>query len=152
MIARKVILPNAVMLGEVSRLLQEGHTVTIMTKGSSMSPFIRGERDSVELVKKDTVEVGDIALCHLGNGHYVLHRVNAVKGDKIRLKGDGNLDATESCTIQDVCGTVTGIFKGDKRRFDCTSPGFKRASRMWVNAPRVVRRYCLGIYRRVKIL
>jgi len=150
--ARRIILPNAVMLGEVSRLLQEGHSVTIMTKGSSMSPFIRGERDSVELVKRDTVAVGDIVLCHLGNGHYVLHRVNAIKGDKVRLKGDGNLDATEACTLQDVCGTAVAILNGDKRRFDCDSPSFKWMSRCWVAAPRIIRRYSLGIYRRIKIL
>ena len=141
------------MLGEVTRFLEEGRSVIIMTKGSSMSPFIRGERDSVELEKRPEVAVGDIALCQLSPGHYVLHRVNALKGDKVRLKGDGNLDATESCTLGDVCGTVTAILKGPKgRRIDCTTKCFKRRSRMWVKAPRIVRRYVLGIYRRVKIL
>ena len=52
--AKKVILPNALMLGEVSRMLDDGHSVVIMTKGASMSPFIRGERDSVELEKRPT--------------------------------------------------------------------------------------------------
>ncbi len=150
--ARKIILPNAIMLGEASRMLLEGHAVTIMTKGSSMSPFIRGERDSVELEKRDDVEVGDICLCHLGNGRYVLHRVHARKGDRLQLKGDGNLDATEACTVQDVCGTVSAIMNGDRRRFNCDSPSFKRMSRRWVAAPRIVRRICLGIYRRIKIL
>ena len=150
--AKKIILPNAIMLGEATRMLQEGHSVTIMTKGASMSPFIRGERDSVELVKRDNVEVGDIVLCHLGNGRYVLHRVNAIKGERIRLKGDGNLDATEACTLQDVCGTVVAILRGERRRFNCDSRSFKRMSRRWVAAPRIVRRYCLGIYRRIKIL
>ena len=149
---KRIILPNAVMLCEATRMLQEGRTVTILTKGSSMSPFIRGDRDSVELEKRNKVEVGDIVLCHLGNGHYVLHRVNALKGDRIRLKGDGNLDATEACTLQDVCGTAIKILKGDKIRFRCDSPSFKRMSRRWVAAPRIIRRYILGIYRRVKIL
>ena len=149
---KKVILPNAVMLGEVSRLLDEGHSVTIMTKGSSMSPFIRGERDSVVLKKLDTVEVGDIVLCQLRPGHYVLHRVHAISGVALTLKGDGNLDATESCTLADVCGTAVEILKGDKHRFDCCSAWFRRASRRWVSAPRIVRRYFLGIYRRIKIL
>lgn len=152
MSSRRVILPNAVMLGEVSRLLEEGHTVTIMTKGSSMSPFIRGERDSVNLVKRPVVQIGDIVLAHLGKGHYVLHRVHALDGERVTLKGDGNLDAAESCTLADVCGTVTAILMGDKLRFDCTKPSFKRACRRWVAAPRIVRRYFLGIYRRIKIL
>ena len=148
----KIVLPNAIMLGEVSRFLSEGRTVIIATKGASMSPFIRGERDSVELIKKPDVEVGDIVLCQLTPGHYVLHRINAVNGENLRLKGDGNLDATEHCTKADVCGTVVAILRRGTRRIDCTSGGFKRRSRRWVAAPRIVRRYCLGFYRRIKIL
>lgn len=149
---KKVILPNAVMLKEVSNLLDEGRSVTIMTKGGSMSPFIRGERDSVELAKKDRVEVGDIVLAHLGGGRYVLHRVHTLDGENVVLKGDGNLDATESCTVPDVCGTVVRILRGDKTRYNCESRCFRRASRCWVAAPRIIRRYSLGIYRRIKIL
>lgn len=148
----KVILPNAIMLGEVSNFLNEGHSVIIMTKGGSMSPFIRGERDSVELLKKPLVEVGDIVLAQLTPGHYVLHRVHLLDGPNVTLKGDGNLDSTERCTLSDVCGTVTAIIRPGDKRIDCTSAAFKRRSRRWVSAPRLVRRYCLGIYRRIKIL
>lgn len=148
----KVVLPNAVMLGEVSRMLEEGHSVVIMTKGGSMSPFIRGERDSVELLKTPEVNVGDIVLCQLTPGHYVLHRIHALKDDNVLLKGDGNLDATERCKLSDVCGTAIAILRGNGRRIDCTTPCFKRRSRCWVSAPRIVRRYALGIYRRIKIL
>ena len=149
---KKLILPNAVMLGEVSRLLDEGRHVTIMTKGSSMSPFIRGDRDSVELAKMEKVETGDIVLCLLSDGRYVLHRVHRIDGNALTLKGDGNLDGTESCTLQDVCGTAVAILRGERKRFECASPRFRRASRRWVAAPRIVRRYILAIYRRIKIL
>ena len=148
----KIVLPNAIMLGEVSRFLGEGRTVIIATKGSSMSPFIRGERDSVELIKKPQVAVGDIVLCQIAPGHYVLHRIKAIDGDNITLKGDGNLDGTEHCTRADVCGTVVAILRRGEKRIDCTTPGFECRSRRWVNAPRIVRRYVLGIYRRIKIL
>ena len=148
----KVILPNAILLGEVTRLLEEGRQVVIMTKGASMSPFIRGDRDSVELSRMDTVEVGDIVLCQLTPGHYVLHRVHALDGDAVQLKGDGNLDSTESCTLKDVCGTVTAILRKGRRRIDCRTPRFMRMSRRWVAAPRIVRRIVLGFYRRIKFL
>lgn len=150
--AKKVILPNALMLGEVSRMLDDGHSVVIMTKGASMSPFIRGERDSVELEKRPEVKVGDIVLCTIAPDHYVLHRVNAINGDAVRLKGDGNLDSTETCTLADVCGTVTAIIRKGRRRIDCSKPCFMRASRRWVSAPRLVRRYVLGFYRRIDFL
>lgn len=149
---KKIVLPNAVMLGEVSRLLEEGHSVIIMTKGGSMSPFIRGERDSVELEKMPEVNVGDIVLCTIAPGHYVLHRVNAIDGNRLRLKGDGNLDATERCTLDDVCGTVTAILRRGEKRIDCNTKRFKRASSRWVSAPRIVRKYFLGFYRRIHFL
>ena len=149
---RKVILPNAVLLGEVSRLLDEGRSVVIMTKGSSMSPFIRGERDSVELKKSGRIEVGDIVLAQLTPGHYVLHRVKAIDGEKVLLKGDGNLDITENCTLGDVCGTAVAILRRGKKRIDCTTRCFKRNSRLWTGAPRIIRRYCLGFYRRLLFL
>ena len=148
----KVILPNEIMLGEVTKMLGEGHSVVIMTKGASMSPFIRGERDSVELVREPKVEVGDIVLAQIGPGHYVLHRINAIKGEKVRLKGDGNLDGTEFCTLADICGTVSFIIRLRGRKVDCKSRSFVWWSRRWVAAPRIVRRVVLGFYRRIKIL
>lgn len=140
------------MLGQVSEFLREGHSVVIMTKGQSMSPFIRGERDSVELVRQQQVEVGDIVLAQLTPGHYVLHRVNAISGDSLRLKGDGNLDGTELCSIQDVCGTAIAIIRPGDKRIDCLAPRWKRRFRRWTAAPRIVRRIFLGFYRRLKFL
>ena len=148
----KIVLPNAIMLGQVSEFLGEGHSVVIMTKGQSMSPFIRGERDSVELLRRPSVEVGDIVLAQISPGHYVLHRVNAIREDKVRLKGDGNLDGTEACTMQDICGTAVAILKPGDRRIDCFAPRWKRRFRRWVAAPRIVRRIVLGFYRRIKFL
>ncbi|MBR4826631.1 MAG: S24/S26 family peptidase [Bacteroidales bacterium] len=148
----RIIVPNAIMLGQVSEFLLEGHSVVIMTKGQSMSPFIRGERDSVELVKNQDVAVGDIVLAQISPGHYVLHRVNAMNGEKVRLKGDGNLDGTEICTLQDICGTVSAIIRRGRRRIDCNTPCRRRMYSLWVAAPRIVRRVVLGIYRRIKIL
>lgn len=58
----KMTLPNAVLLGEATSLLNEGRHVIIPTKGTSMLPFIVGEKDSVKLLKKDEVHRGDIVL------------------------------------------------------------------------------------------
>ena len=148
----KRVIPNAIMLGEVSRMLDEGHSVIIMTKGASMSPFIRGERDSVELVKQPSYALGDIVLAQIAPGHYVLHRIHALDGQKVTLKGDGNLDGTENCTLPDLCGTAVAVFRPGGRRLDCTTERAQRMFRRWVKAPRIVRRIVLGFYRRIKIL
>ena len=104
--ANKVILPNDLLLGEVSEMLSEGRTVIIPTKGRSMLPFIRGDRDSGKLRRKDDVSVGDVVLARLPGERYVLHRVIRIDGEDVTLMGDGNIVGTESCRKEDVSGTV----------------------------------------------
>lgn len=145
----KVTLPNAIMLGEVTRLLQEGHTVVMMTKGNSMMPFIVGERDSVELFRTPDIMVGHIALAQIRPGHYVLHRIIAMDGDAVTLKGDGNLKGTEKCMVSDISGVVSRIIRPGKKDLDCLTKRFDMRSRRWRLAPYIFRRFYLAIYRRI---
>ena len=138
----RMSLPNDVMLGSVSEMLAEGHPVVIMTKGNSMLPFLRSEKDSVALRKKDDVEVGDIVLAHTLDGRYVLHRVTAVDGENVTLMGDGNIRGTEQCTKSGISGTVVRIVKASGREYE---PG---KGKLW-KALRPFRRYILAIYRRI---
>lgn len=130
-------MPNEILLEEVGALLGEGREVAFTPKGTSMLPFIRGGKDTVTLKKLDSVEVGDIVLVRLADERYVLHRVIGTHGDALLLMGDGNVYGTESCTIADVMGTVVLINKH--------KPSNGRIWR-WLKP---VRRYLLGIYRRL---
>lgn len=134
-------LPNEVLLPEVAALLAAGSDVTLLTKGNSMLPFIRGGRDRVVLRRQDGMAAGDIVLARIG-GRYVLHRVLGVSGTHLTLMGDGNIRGTESCMASDVIGTVVEIIRPDGRR---CSPG---KGRVW-RALKPVRRYILAIYRRL---
>jgi len=136
----KKIVPNNIILEEAGALLKEGRTVRFTPLGSSMLPFIRGGRDSVVLIKKETVEVGDIVLVRLP-GRYVLHRVIKADGDSITLMGDGNIRGTEECRREDVMGTAVEIIKGNRS----VKPG---KGQFW-RALLPVRRYILAIYRRI---
>ncbi len=147
----KVVVPNSILLGEVRSLLAEGKDVVIPTKGNSMLPFIRGGRDSVNLRRLDTLEVGDIVLAEIREGVYVLHRVFAVDGDAVTLKGDGNLRNVERCRRSDIAGTVLGVLKDNGREVDCRRPGAIRRARAWRKMPVLFRRIFLGVYRRVFI-
>jgi len=137
----KLVLPNEILLEEVAGLLAEGREVVFRPKGSSMLPFIRGDRDSVVLRKFASVSIGDILLVRL-DGRYVLHRLIRREGDVLVLMGDGNLRGTETCTEADVLGTVVAIEKenGSRRR-----PG---KGRFW-RALKPFRRILLAIYRRI---
>lgn len=141
-------IPNATILKDVSDLLLEGREVKMGVKGSSMLPFIVGERDNVVLLKQETVAPGDIVLAEITPEHYVLHRVRQLEGEQLTLKGDGNLDGQERCLVSDVRGTVMRIEK-PRRSIDARTPAFMRRSRAWSAAPRWVRRYSLAIIRRL---
>lgn len=136
----KVLLPNEVMLGEVARLLDEGREVVITPKGVSMLPFIRGEVDSVRLKKPEGLRVGDIVLACI-NGHYVLHRIYALEGDKVTLMGDGNLRGTEQATAAEVKGTVMEIITPEGRQ--------RQPRKAWLWRHTVgLRKYMLKVYRK----
>ena len=138
----KKTVANQILLEDAALLMEEGRKVTFKPLGSSMLPFIRGGRDSVTLRKLPTVKVGDMLLVRLQPGpHYVLHRLIRMEGNALTLMGDGNLAGTEHCTTDDVLGTVVSIERGKR----VVQPGSGR----WWRLLKPVRRYILGIYRRV---
>ena len=136
----KVVLPNNVMLDEVSRLLQEGREVVMMPKGNSMRPFIRGEVDQVRLQRSDELKVGDIVLAYF-NEHYVLHRIIAIDGDEVTLMGDGNLQGIEQVQKSDVSGVVVEIIAPDGKK--------RKPTRGYVWRKLLpIRKYLLKFYRK----
>lgn len=136
----KRVLPNKILLEEAAALMEEGREVCFTPLGNSMLPFIRGGKDSVKVKKLPDVEVGDIVLARLP-GRYVMHRVFSRNGKELVLMGDGNVSGTESCTTEDIMGTVTAIYKGKRT----VKPG---KGRFW-RALLPFRRYILAIYRRI---
>lgn len=143
----KLIVSNSVLLGEAVLMLESGKDVVIPTKGNSMLPFIRGERDTVTLRKMDAYEVGDIVLARMG-GKYVLHRIWSLEGQKVTLMGDGNLRGKEYCSLGDLRGTVISINKPSGKTVDPFSDSHRRQAAAWRKLM-PFRRIILGIYRRL---
>ncbi len=138
---RKVVDMDLYMSG-LETLLMEGREVEMTPKGSSMLPFIKGDRDSVVLTKPaKPFEVGDIVLAKVG-GRYIMHRIFSVKGNDLTLMGDGNIRGTESCASSDVIGLVTEIHKENGK---VVKPG---KGALW-RTLKPLRRYILAIYKRV---
>ena len=144
-----LILPNEVLLPQVAELLAQGKEVELRTKGSSMLPFIVGDRDSVRLQAAAAYCVGDVVLAQLPGGRFVLHRVREIDGDSVTLKGDGNLDGTERCTLADIKGMAVEVIRPSGEKVSLTSPRSRGRARRWVSLPRIVRRFYLAIYRRL---
>lgn len=145
----KLWLNNAQFFEEIDRMLQSGHSVTMRAKGNSMFPFIRSERDSVVLQRRQEITVGSIVLARLQNGSYVLHRVYRLEKEAVVLMGDGNLYARECCHRNEVVGVVTQIIR-DGQQVDCTSR--KERFKAWVWRKLLpVRRGVLFVARRCRI-
>ena len=56
---------NAQLLPEIVKLLEEGHTVTLLLRGYSMRPFLEDNRDKALLTKVKDIKVGDAVLAEI---------------------------------------------------------------------------------------
>ena len=146
----KVQFENAVFLPEIVKMLNEGHTVTLTLRGNSMRPFLEDCRDKALFVKPTTIAVGDPVLAEIAPKHFVLHRIVAINGEAVTLLGDGNL-LTEHCKKKDIVGAVIGFYRKGRTTLDRTNGWKWRCySYVWTSL-RPIRRYLLGIYRRIWI-
>ena len=142
---RKVEIPNDILLSNVRRLIEEGHTTTIRVKGISMRPFLENGRDSVVLSAGSILEKGDIVLAEIAPGKYVLHRIIKINGNNLLLMGDGNYKGTESCRIADVAGIATTLIRKGKM-VESSSLKWRTYSKIW-SALRPLRRLLLAVYK-----
>lgn len=139
--------PNHILIPEVERLVNEGICVTMRVKGNSMLPFIRGDRDSVELRKAKPLRTKSIVLARLADGSYVVHRIVKLSGDDVVLMGDGNLLGREHCKRTDVMAEVTQILRNGKA-VSCSCRSERAKASIWMTLL-CMRRYLLAIYRRL---
>lgn len=140
-------LPNEIFLASVTELLKEGHTATLRVRGNSMRPFLEDRRDSIVLTAVTHIEVGDPVLAEIAPGRYVFHRIIAINGDNITLRGDGNVRGTEACTRAEIRANALAMIRKGKT-VSTDSRRWKRYSKHWIRLT-PVRRWLLAIYRRL---
>lgn len=142
--------PNAMLLPEIVRLLNEGHTVTLRLRGFSMRPFLEDNRDKALMTKAVNPKAGDPVLAEIAPGRFVLHRIIRIENDDVILRGDGNM-LTEHCHLEDIKASVIGFYrKGSKKLDRIDSWKWKTYSWIWTRLfP--IRRYLLAVYRRTWI-
>lgn len=124
-------IPNAILLPEVVRLINEGHTVTLPLKGNSMRPFLVHMRDKAYLTAIKELRVGLPVLAETAPGHFVLHRIVSLDGDNVTLRGDGNI-GTEHCCRSDVKALAAGFYRKGRTSLDLiTSRKWRVYSWFW---------------------
>lgn len=147
---KEISFSNAILLPEIVRLINEGHTVTLRLKGFSMRPFLEDGRDKALLTLPKNPKLGDPVLAENFHGHYVLHRIVKIEGDQVTLLGDGNL-ACEHCQLKDIKAAVIGFYRKGRETMDLTTGRKWRVySAIWTRLY-PIRRYLLAAYRRIWI-
>ena len=117
----------------VDELFEMDSRVWITVTGTSMYPFLKGSRDSVELSKIafESLKRGDIVLIKRDSGDYVLHRVLKKKKDCFYIIGDAQQWVEGPLMPAQLLAVVTKL-KRKKRTFDCSSPLVKTAVWIWL--------------------
>ncbi len=142
--------PNAILLPEIVKMMNEGHTVTIRLRGFSMRPFLEDNRDKALLKKANCPKVGAPVLAEIRPQVFVLHRIISIQGDDVTLRGDGNLNC-EHCKINDIKGDVVGFYRKGRSTLDRTDGmKWKAYSFFWIRLY-PIRRWLLAFYRRLWI-
>ncbi len=142
-------LANDIIIKEAITLLEEGRRVVLPVKGSSMHPFIVGDRESVELVSSTnkTLKTGDVVLAWVNGTHYVVHRIIGIKDNQVALMGDGNIAGIEHCSRNEVSAIAEYVVSASEKRRYLYTKGRMRWARLW-HKLLPVRRWLLAIYRR----
>ena len=140
------MIDDAQIIAEAIKLVGEGVSVTFPVAGRSMRPFIVGGKESVVLVKPESVKVGDIVLAFVENSRYVVHRVIRIDGENVTVMGDGNLVGVEHCKIFDVKAIASHAVNARGKRRSFANPLRRAAARAWVLL-RPFRKWLLLAYR-----
>lgn len=106
----------------IKEMLEDGSKVSITVTGNSMFPFLRNERDSVELSKADFDKIarGDIVLVRRDSGMYVLHRVLRKNEDCFYMVGDNQQWVEGPLRPNQLIAVTTAIIRGG-RRIECNN-------------------------------
>lgn len=135
-------MANEVFLPQVVALLQEGHTATLPLRGRSMRPFLEDGRDKALLRIVDDYKEGDAVLAEISKGHFVLHRIIRIDGQKVTLRGDGNL-SDERCRLEDIRAKAIGFYRKGRSKLDSTDGRKWRIYSWWWTRLFPLRRYLL---------
>ena len=147
-----IYLQNDLIFEAVKIEIAKGKEVRLKTRGESMMPFIKGDKDEI-LLKKATdssFRKGAILLVQLSAKRFVAHRVYRVKDNMLTLRGDGNISLTEQCTCDNVLAEVIAVIRmGVIVRKD--SFKWNVARYLWPSN-HLLRRIILGIERKIQFI
>ncbi len=147
------MLENSEFIPHLIELIDKGHLVTINTRGNSMRPFIEDWRDKLVFGKAENVKVGDVILAEVNPGYYVCHRIEKIDGERVVMRGDGNVpnprikgSGVEKFTKNEIRAKLVKIVRLGKTYDTDHSRAWRVYSAIWPHLL-PMRRYLLALYR-----
>ena len=132
----------------IKEQLDSGGTVQLPITGTSMLPLLVWGRDSVELIKSENYNKGDIIFYRRDDGQFVLHRIVGKNDNGYILCGDNQWKKEYGINNHHIIAVVKSITRKNKRiRTDNTF--YKLYSKIWVAILRY-RRFILIPMRKIK--
>ena len=95
--------------------IEEGHQVSLLISGSSMSPFLIHHRDTIYFKKPDReLRVGDMVFYRRGNGKYVMHRIRRIRPEGFYMIGDAQWEIEGPLQREQIFGLITAVERKGK--------------------------------------
>lgn len=96
-------------------LIEEGHQVSLLISGSSMSPFLIHHRDTIYFKKPDReLKVGDMVFYRRGNGKYIMHRICRIRPEGFYMIGDAQWEIEGPLQREQIFGLITAVERKGK--------------------------------------
>ncbi|MCQ2267548.1 MAG: S24/S26 family peptidase [Bacteroidaceae bacterium] len=96
-------------------LVNQGKEVRLIISGSSMTPFLVHERDSILFSKPDSpLKRGDMVFYQRENGQFVMHRILHVKPEGLYIIGDAQVEIEGPVNPSCVFARITKINRKGK--------------------------------------
>jgi hypothetical protein len=147
--SKQIVINKEQMFEEISKLIAEGKTVTLLTKGYSMNPFLFHMRDQITLGPWTDSDIrrGTVAFVRDLRGNILIHRIIKREDNIITLEGDGNIGQTEKATLDGIAGIMHSVTRKN-RIYTSKSLVWRTYSWIWM-ALRPLRLYPLVLWRKL---
>lgn len=109
-------LSSEQFLSVVSNCIEEDGSFSFSPHGGSMRPTVR-EGDTVLFVKPEEIRKYDVLLYRRPDGKAVLHRVIAVNGDRLTMRGDAQWRPEFNVPARNAVALAKTLTRGGRTRF-----------------------------------
>ncbi|MHB8062192.1 MAG: S24/S26 family peptidase [Ruminiclostridium sp.] len=118
----------------IKEILNDGRKAWIIVTGMSMYPFLREDKDCVELCATNigSIKRGDIVLIKRVSGEYILHRVHHKEKEHFYIIGDAQQWIEGPLKPEQLVAVVTAVKRKD-HQFTCQSKWWKLLVKVWIN-------------------